>query len=185
MGIYPVGAYLKFVIKIFSIGAVLFVGLAASVFVGQVVNDRIKYQNQALENQSGDKSSVLIFGKRPGFDEETGMSVYRLVDRVLKYSILFIFLTFLAFFLFEVIYKLKLHPIQYLLVGLGLAEFYLLLLAFMEHIGFLAAYIIAAAMTVPKTLLRMGPPAYLDRGVLRSNTPWRGRAFSSPASASP
>ncbi len=48
----------------------------------------------------------------------------------------------------NIIYKLKLHPMQYLFVGLGLAEFYLLLLAFMEHIGFLWAYIIAAAMTI-------------------------------------
>ncbi|MEK7643651.1 MAG: inner membrane CreD family protein, partial [Patescibacteria group bacterium] len=62
--------------------------------------------------------------------------------------ILFISLTFLAFFLIEVMYHLKLHPIQYLLVGLGLAEFYLLLLAFMEHIGFFWAYIIAAVMTI-------------------------------------
>jgi inner membrane protein len=37
---------------------------------------------------------------------------------------------------------------QYLLVGLGLAEFYLLLLAFMEHIGFFWAYVIAAVMTI-------------------------------------
>lgn len=133
--------------KVLSIGAVLFISYAASLFVQSVVNDRIAYQMGALETQSGNTSHVLIHEKLPGFDEK-GVSVYRLVDRVLKYAILFISLTFLAFFLTEVIYKLKLHPIQYLLIGLGLAEFYLLLLAFMEHIGFLWAYIIAAAMTI-------------------------------------
>jgi inner membrane protein len=132
---------------VLSIGAMLFISYAASLFVQSVVNDRIAYQMRALEAQSGNTPKVLIHGKLPGFDEN-GVSVYRLVDRVLKYAILFISLTFLAFFLTEVIYKLKLHPIQYLLVGLGLAEFYLLLLAFMEHIGFLWAYIIAAAMTI-------------------------------------
>jgi len=137
----------KFVFKVLSIGAVLFISYAASLFVQAVVNDRIAYQTEALEVQSGDVSQILIHGKLPGYDEN-GVSVYRLVDRVLKYAILFISLTFLAFFLTEAIYKLKLHPMQYLLVGLGLAEFYLLLLALMEHIGFLRAYIIAAAMTI-------------------------------------
>jgi inner membrane protein len=76
------------------------------------------------------------------------MSAYRPVDRVTKYAIVFIVLTFLAFFLTEVLYSLRLHPLQYLLVGLGLAEFYLLLIALMEHIGFLPAYIAAAVATV-------------------------------------
>ena len=138
---------LKFIFKVLSIGVMLFVSFAASLFVQSVVNDRIAYQAEALKTQSGDTSQVLIHGKLPGFDEE-GISTYRLVDRVLKYAILFISLTFLAFFLTEAVYQLKLHPIQYLLVGLGLAEFYLLLLAFMEHIGFLWAYIIAVAMTI-------------------------------------
>jgi len=133
--------------KIFSIGVVLLVSLVASFLVQAVVEDRIHYQDQALTNSAGDKSAVRIHGVLPGFDE-SGVSVYRLIDRVLKYAILFIMLTFLAFFLMEIFYHLKLHPVQYLLVGLGLAEFYLLLLAFMEHIGFLAAYIIAAIMTI-------------------------------------
>ena len=138
---------LKFMFKILSIGVMLLISFAASLFVQSVVNDRIDYQTGALEAQSGNISQVLIHGKLPGFDEN-GISVYRLVDRVLKYAILFISLTFLTFFLTEVIYKLRLHPIQYLLIGLGLAEFYLLLLALMEHVGFLWAYIIAAAMTI-------------------------------------
>ena len=137
----------KFIFKVLSIGIMLFISYAASLFVQSVVNDRILYQAEALKTQSGDASRVLIHGKLPGFDER-GTSIYRLVDRVLKYAILFISLTFIAFFLTEVIYQLKLHPIQYLLVGLGLAEFYLLLLAFMDHIGFLRAYIIAAVMTI-------------------------------------
>jgi inner membrane protein len=137
----------RFAFKSFSIGVVLIVSFISSVFVGEIVSDRINYQEQVLEEQAGDPSKVLIHGKLPGFDEN-GISVYRLIDRVLKYAIIFISLTFLAFFLTEVFFKLNLHPLQYLLVGLGLAEFYLLLLALMEHIGFLWAYILAALMTI-------------------------------------
>lgn len=143
----PLASYIAFAIKIFVIGVILIVSLVASFSVQALVNDRIAYQGAAVERQGGDVAKVLIHGKLPGFDQN-GVSVYRLVDRVLKYAILFIVLTFLAFFLMEIFYHLRLHPIQYLLVGLSLAEFYLLLLAFMEHIGFLAAYIAAAVMTI-------------------------------------
>ncbi|HEY4499558.1 MAG TPA: inner membrane CreD family protein [Candidatus Paceibacterota bacterium] len=139
---------LAFTIKVISIGIVIAVSFAASMFVYAVVNDRISYQQQALETHGGDASQVRIFNKLSGFDEKTGVSVYRKVERVLKYAILFILLTFGVFFLMDVMWHLQLHPVQYLLVGLGLAEFYLLLLALTEHIGFITAYIVAAAMTI-------------------------------------
>lgn len=137
----------EFVFKALTIGAVLVISFAASLFVQSVVQDRIAYQTEALEAQSGNTSSVLIHGKLPGFDED-GVSVYRPVDRVTKYAIVFIVLTFLALFLTEVMYELRLHPMQYLLVGLGLAEFYLLLIALMEHIGFSLAYVVAAVAII-------------------------------------
>ncbi|MBI1998815.1 MAG: cell envelope integrity protein CreD [Parcubacteria group bacterium] len=66
---------------------------------------------------------------------------YTQVNRSIKYSILFIALTFLAFFMFEVLAKLRIHPMNYLLVGLAIALFYLLLLSLSENIGFLYAYL--------------------------------------------
>jgi inner membrane protein len=57
---------------------------------------------------------------------------------------LFIGLTFVSFLLFELIVGLRVHPVQYLLVGLALCLFYLLLLSFAEHVGFVAAYAIAS-----------------------------------------
>ncbi len=69
---------------------------------------------------------------------------YQLSERSVKYAILFIGLTFIAFFLFETLKALRLHPIQYLLVSAALILFYLLLLALSEHIGFNAAYLSAA-----------------------------------------
>ena len=61
---------------------------------------------------------------------------------------LFILLTFVAFFLFEVLSKLRIHPVQYLLVSAGLSLFYLLLLSLSEHIAFAWAYLAATAGTV-------------------------------------
>ena len=72
---------------------------------------------------------------------------YTMIDRSTKYSILFISLTFLTFFMYEVLTGLRIHPMQYLLVGLAIALFYLLLLSFAEIIGFLPAYLTAAIAT--------------------------------------
>jgi inner membrane protein len=57
-------------------------------------------------------------------------------------------MTFVAFFLFEVLKRLRVHPVQYLLIGAALATFYLVLLALSEQIAFGAAYAIAAAAVV-------------------------------------
>ncbi|MGA7439174.1 MAG: cell envelope integrity protein CreD [Luteibacter sp.] len=75
-------------------------------------------------------------------------SVYQQNDRAGKYGLLFIALTFVAFFLFEVLKGLRLHPVQYLLVGAAMASFYVLLLALSEQIGFAWAYLVAAATVV-------------------------------------
>jgi inner membrane protein len=74
--------------------------------------------------------------------------VYQQNDRAGKYGLLFIALTFVAFFLFEVLKGLRLHPVQYLLVGAAMTSFYVLLLALSEQIGFGPAYAVAAATVV-------------------------------------
>jgi inner membrane protein len=69
---------------------------------------------------------------------------YRLSERSVKYGALFIALTFLVLFLFEVLLGLAVHPIQYLMVGVALVLFFLNLVAFAEVIGFAAAYAVSA-----------------------------------------
>jgi inner membrane protein len=69
---------------------------------------------------------------------------YQKTTRTVKYAIMFISLTFLAFFLIEVLSRKLLHPIQYLLVGLGLILFYILLLSLAEHLSFPLAYLLAS-----------------------------------------
>ncbi len=66
-------------------------------------------------------------------------------DRAIKYALLFIVLTFAGFFLFEILKSLAVHPVQYALVGVALAFFYLLLLSLSEHIGFALAYLLSAS----------------------------------------
>ena len=65
-----------------------------------------------------------------------------------KYAILFLGLTFLVFFFVELLKKVFIHPIQYILVGLALVVFYSLLLAFSEHISFNSSYLTATILTL-------------------------------------
>ena len=76
------------------------------------------------------------------------VNVYTQVDRATKYGVLFVLLTFVAFFMFEFLKQLRIHPIQYGMVGLAIAIFFLLLLALSERIAFGAAYLVAAVACV-------------------------------------
>jgi len=68
--------------------------------------------------------------------------------RVSRYAILFLVLTFMVFFFVEVMNKVNIHPIQYLLVGIALVVFYVLLLSISEHMKFNFAYIISSIATL-------------------------------------
>jgi inner membrane protein len=72
---------------------------------------------------------------------------YQKSERSVKYGILFIFLTFMTFFLFEVLNPIRIHPLQYLMVGFALCLFYVLLLSISEHLGFTMAYLVASIST--------------------------------------
>ena len=70
---------------------------------------------------------------------------YTLSDRATKYGVLFIALTFLGVAGIEVLRQVRVHPIQYLLVGSGIAMFFLLLVSLGEHLPFAWAYLAASA----------------------------------------
>jgi inner membrane protein len=72
---------------------------------------------------------------------------YQIVSRTLKYSVGFISLMFFAVFIIELKGGRMVHWVQYVLTGLALIIFYILLLALSEHLGFMIAYGIAAAAT--------------------------------------
>jgi inner membrane protein len=71
-----------------------------------------------------------------------------MVERSIKYNFIFLVLTFAVFWLFEVISPVRVHPLQYLLVGTAMSLFYLLQLALSEHIGFQSAYLTASGAVV-------------------------------------
>jgi len=73
---------------------------------------------------------------------------YQKSTRSAKYAIMIIVLTFMVFFFVEVYNKTKIHPMQYLLVGLALIIFYTLLLSVSEHFGFNIAYLLATIATI-------------------------------------
>ncbi|MGY3895089.1 cell envelope integrity protein CreD [Aeromonas enterica] len=97
--------------------------------------------NRMMKGADGDLPAFSVSLVQP-------VDHYQLNERAAKYALLFIGLTFLSFFMFELLRGLRVHPIQYALVGMGLAIFYLLLLALTEHLGFGWAYLIAALASV-------------------------------------
>ncbi|MCB1575432.1 MAG: inner membrane CreD family protein, partial [Xanthomonadales bacterium] len=88
--------------------------------------------------------------QQSGFGVELFQPVgtYQQNERAGKYGILFIALSFVALFLFEALGRWRVHPVQYLMVGLALCTFYVLLLALSEQIGFAWAYTVAAIALV-------------------------------------
>ena len=79
------------------------------------------------------------------------IDIYFQSERAVKYALLFIGLAFTAFFLLEVLKSMRIHPVQYLLVGFSMAMFYLLLISFAEYLAFFTAYLISAAACVALT----------------------------------
>lgn len=72
---------------------------------------------------------------------------YQKSTRTAKYGVLIILLAFTALFLVEITTKARIHPFQYILVGVALIIYYTLLLSFSEHVGYNAAYVIASIAT--------------------------------------
>ena len=81
---------------------------------------------------------------------------YQKILRSVKYAILFIFIPFFVLFLCEVISKKRIHPVQYILIGISNAIFYLLILAISEHINFNVSYLISAIMVILLTSTYIG-----------------------------
>ncbi len=78
----------------------------------------------------------------------TPVDIYRMSDRAVKYANLVILLTFITYFLFETLGGMRLHEMQYLMVGAALILFYLLLLSLSEHLPFSSAYLCGALLAI-------------------------------------
>ncbi len=90
----------------------------------------------------------LLRGHTVGVHLVETASPYVSVERAITYGILVIALCLLTFLVVEHGLGLKLHPVQWLVNGMALVVFYLVLLATSEHQGFQVAYGIASALTI-------------------------------------
>ena len=73
---------------------------------------------------------------------------YQKSTRTAKYGQLIMVLTFVALFLVEITRNIRIHPFQYILIGVALIIYYTLLLSLSEQVGYNVAYCIASMATV-------------------------------------
>jgi inner membrane protein len=116
---------------------------------GFTANWAVNYLNRNYPQSWYDRN-YSVQGSSFGVSFLIPVDHYQKSERSVKYAFMFIALSFLVFFLTEVLLKTRIHPIQYLLVGFALIIFYTLLVPLAEHIGFNLAYLIS---TVSVTML--------------------------------
>ncbi|MBI3678649.1 MAG: cell envelope integrity protein CreD [Proteobacteria bacterium] len=104
---------------------------------------------QILSSDSLGKVFSMNFGVR--FYQS--VDFYQLVQRSLKYAVMFVGLAFLVFFIVELVAGTRLHAAHYAMIGAAQVLFYLLLLSFAEHLGFGIAYLLAMGGTIVMTCL--------------------------------
>lgn len=117
-------------------------------FVAKWEVSQLSSKNAALVMQPAraDSQPTLLETFEVAFIEP--VNIYLKAERAVKYGILFVVLTFAAFFLLETMKNLRIHALQYGLVGLALAIFFLLLVSLSEHIPFLLAYLSASVACI-------------------------------------
>jgi len=96
----------------------------------------------------GDRNIEVLNNSSFGVDLILPVNDYQKSMRSAKYALLAISLTFLSFFLIEIFNKKKVHPFQYILIGLALCIFYTLLVSISEHLDFNKAYLISSVISM-------------------------------------
>ena len=125
--------------KLVIIAVICAILLIAMQLFNGLVHDREHYAEIAQQNVA---TQADAYQARATLSNR--LDLYRLTERSSKYAVLFLLITFGGCFLFETLRDLRVHPVQYTLVGAAICIFYLLLLSLGEHIGFTAAYLVAA-----------------------------------------
>jgi len=98
------------------------------------------------------------------------VNVYLMSERAVKYGVLFVVLIFTSFWVFEIMRGLRIHPLQYLLVGVAMTLFFLLIISLSEHIPFALAYVLSGTACVALIgfylagMLKTGRPALAFSG---------------------
>ena len=100
----------------------------------------------SFEDQVFKTSAITSFST--GVDMHESVSLYRMMFRAVNYGILFIVVTFVALFSFEMLTQRRLHTVQYTMIGLSMSLFYLVLLSLAEHITFDLAFLTASVVII-------------------------------------
>ena len=111
---------------------------------GVVYNE---YDDETTYSDNNDENTIV---KVALFDSVTS---YTQIYRACNYGILFIGMSLVVVFIFEIVSKKAAHYVQYGVVGFSLVIFYLLLLSLSEHIGFEWSYLVSSlAIVIPNSL---------------------------------
>jgi len=130
--------------KLILVGVLALLMTVPAFFVGRLVDERSQGLANYIQQANGHQGAQLTL---------LGSSIklvdsYRSVSRSLKYVLLFLGLAFLTYFVLEATTGKRVHPAQYVLVGVAQLIFYLLLLSLSEKIGFDLAFLFSGGATV-------------------------------------
>ena len=81
-----------------------------------------------------------------GFTVFDPIDLYGLIERSVKYGLLFVVLTLVSVLCLELTTGIRFHFVQYGVTSVALVLFFLTLLALAEHIGFTLGYVVAAVV---------------------------------------
>ncbi|MBC7874222.1 MAG: cell envelope integrity protein CreD [Ferruginibacter sp.] len=130
-------------------------------FPKPATGNEVRFDGSSRSSTVTTVSTASIGASAFGVDLFIPVNGYQKTLRTIKYALLCILLTFVAFFLIETGNEKSAHPFQYGLIGLALILFYTLLLSISEYTGFNTAYLLAAGATV-------GLIAWFVRSILQS-----------------
>jgi inner membrane protein len=113
----------------------------------------MEFGSPRIASSPGMFDSAMWRGASIGVELIEATSTYRMINRVAKYGLLFVVLAFATYFFFEVLSRLRIHIVQYGLLGLSLSLFSLLLLSLAEPIGYTTGYLVAAGLVLTQSTL--------------------------------
>lgn len=130
-------------------------------FAGNYLPTEHSIDEQALSFDAIYKQSNLASGRRQieldekfRFSDDNSYVItiadrsmsYTLIERLTKYVLLFIAMTFVTVLAFEIVAKRTVSLVQYVVIGVALVLFYMVLLSLNEHTNFTISYIVAALL---------------------------------------
>jgi inner membrane protein len=134
----------------------------------------IEFGSPRVTSSNGIIDGTMWKGATIGVDLIEATPIYRMINRVAKYGLLFVVLSFATYFFFEVLSRLQIHIVQYGLLGLSLSLFSLLLISLAEPVGYTNGYLISAGLVLVQSTLytaavaRRFKPAFLFALMLTS-----------------